>query len=339
MDSLTQLTCGAAIGEAVLGRRVGRKAMLWGAVLGTLPDLDVLLPLDGPVEDFVYHRGFSHSLLLLTAATPLFAWLITRIHPSTRRYLGGWMLLTFLVFTVSVLLDLLTVYGTQLFWPIDDTPRAVPILFIIDPLFTLPLLIGVTAALITRRPIGARLNRLGLALSFVYVVWAFGVSAVVNHRVQDELASRDVGYSRLVSTPTPFNTLLFRFVGVDGDRYFETYRSVFDGDAPLAIRYYPRNLELLDGIEDHPPVAKLRWFTRGMYAASRKADDILVTDLRMGGEPSYVFRFKVAEVTSSGPAPVRDEQIQPDFRLAQLAWIWRRIWKPLPAFDPDETGD
>jgi len=65
LDSVTQLTFGAALGEAVLGPKVGRKAMLWGAVLGTLPDLDIFIPLGGPVDDFVYHRGFSHSLILL----------------------------------------------------------------------------------------------------------------------------------------------------------------------------------------------------------------------------------------------------------------------------------
>ncbi len=330
MDSVTQFTCGAALGELVLGHRVGRKAMLWGGILGTLPDLDVLIPLDGPVEDFVYHRGFSHSMIVLALVTPVLAWCITKVHPSTRRDFRGWMLLTFIVLQFSVLLDLLTVYGTQIFWPIDTTPRAVPVLFIVDPLFTLPLLIGVTAALITRRPIGPRLNRIGLGLSLLYVVWAFTASTMVNHRVRDELLERGVSHSRLVSTPTPLNTLLFRFVGVDGDRYFETYRSIFDRDAPLSIRYYPRNLELLDGIEDHPPVANLRWFTRGMYAAGLSDRDVVVTDLRMGGEPNYVFRFKVAELGGDGPVPTPDEQLDREFSSETLPWIWRRIWASEP---------
>ena len=334
MDSLTQLTFGAAVGELVLGEKVGRKAMLWGGILGTLPDLDVLIPLDGPVADFVYHRGFSHSMILLAAVTPLFAWLITRIHPATRRHLRGWMLLTFLVLQVSVILDLLTIYGTQIFWPLDDTPRAWPTLFIIDPLLTIPVLVGVAAALLTRRPIGPRLNRVGLVLSFLYVLWAAGAHHVVDRQVRDELARREVTYSRLVSTPAPFNTLLYRFVGIDGDRYFETYRSVFDGAAPLAIRHYPRNLELLDGLEDHPPVARLRWFTRGMYAAVQQEDDIIVKDLRMGSEPNYVFRFKVGRVGAPAPVPVPDEQFAREFDRDQLTWVWRRIWDPIPTYEP-----
>ena len=71
MDSLSQLTFGAACGEAILGKKVGKKALLWGAILGTLPDLDILIPLGSPVDDFVYHRGFSHFLFLLAILSPL----------------------------------------------------------------------------------------------------------------------------------------------------------------------------------------------------------------------------------------------------------------------------
>ncbi|MCB1809635.1 MAG: metal-dependent hydrolase, partial [Candidatus Competibacteraceae bacterium] len=70
MDSLTQVTLGAAVGTAVLGRRIGYRAALWGGICGTLPDLDVFVPFGDPVADFTYHRSFSHSLLVLTALTP-----------------------------------------------------------------------------------------------------------------------------------------------------------------------------------------------------------------------------------------------------------------------------
>ena len=64
MDSVTQIALGAAVGEAVLGKKVGNKAVLWGAVAGTIPDLDVI---PGYFMDTVarldFHRGFSHSIL------------------------------------------------------------------------------------------------------------------------------------------------------------------------------------------------------------------------------------------------------------------------------------
>jgi inner membrane protein len=192
MDSLTQLTFGAACGEAVLGQKVGRKALVWGAVLGTLPDLDVFIPLGGPVNDFVYHRGFSHSLILLALLSPMIAWLISKIHPDTKRYYRGWVLLSFLVLEASVLLDLLTIYGTQIFWPFDTTPMAIPVLFIIDPLFTLPIFSGVLAALVLKRnrSLGHRLNSVGLFLSLFYLIWAFGAGEFVERRVRKSLPAR-----------------------------------------------------------------------------------------------------------------------------------------------------
>ncbi len=332
MDSVTQLTFGAALGEAVLGPKVGRKAMLWGAVLGTLPDLDIFIPLGGPVDDFVYHRGFSHSIFVLAFLSLLLTWLITRVHPDTKVYFNRWLFLTFLVLETSVLLDFLTVYGTQILWPFYPTPLAWPIFFIIDPFFTLPFLLGSLAALVLTRKtsLGHRLNMIGLVISMVYLVWAVGVREFVDQRVTDKLARQNVPYSQLISTPAPFNTFLWRFVGIDQDRYFETYFSIFDGDAPLSINHYPRNLELTRGLEQHPPVAKLRWFTRGYYALAMEGDDIVVTDLRMGSEPDYVFRFKVAEAANPHPLPVKDEKLQTRRDLRQLIWIWKRIWTPTP---------
>jgi inner membrane protein len=290
------------------------------------------------VEDFVYHRGFSHSLFLLALVSPLVAWLITRIHSDSRARFRRWWLHVFLVLEIAVLLDLLTVYGTQVLWPFDTTPLAWPVLFIVDPLFTLPMVVGVTAAWFLSRtsPLGRRLNAVGLIVAAVYLGWAFGVRQFVDHTVRHRLEAHGVRYEKLVSTPAPLTTLLWRFVGVDGDRYFETYYSIFDGDVPSAVDHYPRHLDLLEGLDDHPPVAKLRWFTRGFYSADRVGDDIVMTDLRMGSEPSYVFNFTVARAADGGPVPTRDVQRDAEIDWSQLRWVWRRIWEPAPP-GPDEA--
>jgi len=328
MDSLTQLTFGAACGEAVLGKKVGKKALLWGAFLGTLPDLDVFIPLGGPVNDFVYHRGFSHSLFLLALLSPLMAWLISKVHPNTKRYYGRWVLLSFLVLEASVLLDLMTIYGTQIFWPFDTTPMAIPVLFIIDPLFTLPILSGVLAVLVLKRhhALGHRINTVGLFISLAYLSWAICAAEFVDRRVTEKLARQAVSYSQFISSPSPFNTLLWRVVGIENDRYFETYFSLFDRNAPLLVDFYPRNLALMAGIEEHPPVVKLKWFTRGYYAFSTVDDYVVMTDLRMGSEPDYVFRFKVAGLNDLHSYPIDDESLKTSQDWRGLAWIWKRIW-------------
>jgi len=325
MDSLTQLTFGAACGEAILGKKVGRKALIWGAILGTLPDLDVFIPLGSPVDDFVYHRGFSHSLFLLTALSPVFAWLITKVHRNTKPLFNKWMLLTFVVLIGSVLLDLFTIYGTQIFWPLDTTPHAVPTLFIIDPLFTLPILIGVSAALFLKNH---RLNFIGLSLSLAYLIWALGVSVFVNGKMEEKLNEQGVPYSQFISSPAPFTTLLWRTVGIHNDQYFETYYSLFDGDAPLSVNFYPRNLSLMKGIGEHSPLVKLKSFTKGYFAMADINASVTMTDLRMGSEPDYVFQFKVAEYNNTLARPIVAQRFQTTRDWGRLPWLWKRIWDP-----------
>jgi len=79
MDSLTQIVLGAAVGEVVLGKKVGNKAMLWGAIAGTIPDLDVYQSLFfDSLRANELHRGFSHSILFSIIFAPILAWLLVK---------------------------------------------------------------------------------------------------------------------------------------------------------------------------------------------------------------------------------------------------------------------
>jgi len=169
-----------------------------------------------------------------------------------------------------------------------------------------------------------------LFLSLIYVVWAFGAGEYVERRVKAKLARQEVPYSQFIASPAPFTTLLWRVVGIDKDRYFETYFSVFDRNRPLSVDFYPRNLALMRGIEEHPPVAKLKWFTRGYFALSIVDKGVVMTDLRMGSEPDYVFRFKVARLIDSHPDPTADERLKITQDWRRLALVWKRIWNPVP---------
>ncbi len=82
MDSLSQVVLGASVGGAVMGRTLGRSALLGGALLGTLPDLDVLIDYGDAVANFTEHRGFSHSLLVLLPVSLLLAWVLQRWRPA-----------------------------------------------------------------------------------------------------------------------------------------------------------------------------------------------------------------------------------------------------------------
>ena len=330
MDSLTQLTLGAALGEATAGRQVGRRAMLWGAVCGTLPDLDVFVPLGDAVRDFTYHRSFSHSLFVLAALTPLIVWLILKTHPGTKDHQRRWTVLVYLVFATHVLLDSFTVYGTQIFWPLFTTPMTWSTIFIIDPLYTVPLLLGVIAALIVgnRGSWGSTANAVGLGLSTTYLLWTLGAKLHVEAVARDALVENRIESQGVLTTPAPFNSLLWRIVAVDDLNHYEGFYSLLDDGAAVAFTPRPRSLELLEPLQDSWPVQRLRWFTKNFYTAERSGEDIVISDLRMGIDPDYVFRFKVGRMGNPHPYPVPVQRLEGVRNYERLRWVWARIWDP-----------
>jgi inner membrane protein len=328
MDTVTQIALGAAVGEATLGRKVGSRAVFWGALCGTLPDFDVFVPLGDAVRDFTYHRSATHSLLVLAAFSPLMVWLILKVHPQTAPYRRQWLVLVYLVFATHVLLDSFTVYGTQIFWPIDNTPVAWATIFIIDPAYTLPLLIGVTTALVMSRTrvTGHRLNWLGLALSTCYLAWTVGAKWHVEQVARESLASQGIAYERLLTVPAPFNSVVWRVLAMHPNGYSDGYYSLLDEHRHVAMRTFPSDPQLLTGIEDHWPVRRLRWFTKGFYSVSRIGRKVVITDLRMGVEESYVFRFKIAEFGNPHATATFPERLRPKRDFGRLKNVWTRIW-------------
>ena len=328
MDSLTQLALGAAVGEATAGRRVGRRAPLWGAICGTLPDLDVFISFGDAVRDFTYHRSASHSLFVLLALTPLVVWLILKLHPGTGEHRRRWFTLVYLAFATHVLLDCFTVYGTQIFWPFITTPMTWSTIFIIDPLYTVPLLLGIIAALIAARDKswGHTANTIGLVLSTGYLMWTLGAKLHVEQVAHSALQQQYIASTHVLTTPAPFNSLLWRVLVVDDAHYYEGFYSVLDDDTTIRFEQHPRALELIEPLRDSWPVQRLQWFTKNFYAAASIDSDIIITDLRMGFEPEYVFRFRVGEMSNPHlqPAPVEQLPVIRDFE--RLRWVWARIW-------------
>ncbi len=331
MDSITQLALGAAVGEAALGSKVGNRALLWGAVCGTLPDLDVFVPLGDVVRDFTYHRSASHSLLVMAVCTPLLVWLILKVHPDTRQHRRRWLLLVYLAFATHALLDSHTVYGTQIFWPLSTTTMTWSTIFIIDPAYTFPLIIGVGAALALRRwnNRGHLVNTLGLALSTLYLAWSWGAKLYVESVAERNLKLQDIRYTRLLTNPGPANTVLWRLLAMDESGYYEGFFSLLDADRTIRFARYPSEPELLTALGDHWPVQRLQSFTKGFYSVRQFGRDIVITDLRMGFEPDYVFAFKVGEMGNPHPMPTAAEELPGLRDVSRLRPFWERIWRDL----------
>lgn len=337
MDSVTQIALGSAVGYAVLGNKVGKKAALYGAIFGTLPDLDVFISFGGTVEDFTYHRSFSHSLIVQLLLSPLIAWLLIKIHPATKIHKAGWFWLVFLTLSTHALLDNFTVYGTQLLWPITDYPFGISSLFIIDPLYTLPLLVGLVAFLIPKVSQDRlhNINHMALILSTVYIGWSVVAKWHVDRNVEKALNLSGIEKSTYESTPAPLTTFLWRAVVVNDDEYYEIFTSVFDQPSQVSIDAYPTDPDLLETLTDEWGVQRLQYFTKGLYSVTQQGERIIFSDLRMGIEGSYVFTFEVGKNTESGieVSDFTQTENRPD--LGQVSLLWDRIWEPTVSLTPE----
>ncbi|MBA1149121.1 metal-dependent hydrolase [Ectothiorhodospiraceae bacterium WFHF3C12] len=313
MDSVTQIALGAAVGGAVMGRRAGWRAFAIGGLVGTLPDLDSFIPMGNPVADFTYHRGYTHALFVQTLAAPAIAWPIQRLRRASGESYGRWLLTVWLILITHALLDAFTIYGTQLFLPFTDYPVGLGSIFIIDPLYTLPLIVGAFAAIwLGRRGAwrsGARWNAAGLVLSSLYLAWTAGAQQWMELRAGEALAAQGIPAERMLATPTPFNSLLWRVVAVGSDAHWEGFLTVGDDREPDFHRY-PHDPELLSGIEDTWAVQRLQAFTKGFYAVEERGDQIVITDLRMGQAGFYAFAFRVGKRNGVGVEPISSARFQ-----------------------------
>jgi inner membrane protein len=326
MDSLSQLALGAAVSVAVMGRRTAVwKAALWGAVAGTLPDLDVLIDQGDVIRNMVLHRGASHALFWLTLFSLPLAALVARLHGEWG-LLRRWWLAIWLVLMTHPLLDAMTVYGTQLALPFSNYPFGVGSMFIIDPLYTLPLLVGLIWVLVARGgQQGLMVNGIGLLLSTAYLAWSFAAQQQVTQVARAALVQQGIVVEHLLVTPTPFNTVLWRVVAMAGDEYHEGFYSLLDAQPKMAFDRFPRGNALAAELQSIDGVQRLMAFTKGFYKLEQRGSRLLISDLRMGQEPNYSFTFAVAERHSPTVALAQPEQITAALDVPRsLDWLWRR---------------
>lgn len=326
MDSLSQFALGAAIGVAVMHRRTRPwKAALIGGLVATLPDLDSFYDHGDPVSNVTLHRANSHALFWLTLASPVVAF-VAAIAARERDNFMRWWLAVWLALVTHPILDWFTVYGTQILRPFTDFPYAVGSIFIIDPLYTSPLIIGIGAALILRNARGFRWNLAGLIVSTLYLGWSVFAQAHVRSIAEASLRADGRKAERLLVTPTPFNTVLWRVVAVTPDGYLEGFRSFFDSAPRIRFDIYPRGDSLYEAVRNYPAVARIAWFTQGLFKLGERDGKVVISDLRMGQEPYYSFNFVVGQRQSPTIAAVTPARFreQHDVRTG-VSWLWRRL--------------
>jgi inner membrane protein len=301
MDSVTQVVLGGAVAQQTLGSKIGNRAVLYGAILGTIPDLDVFVGrFYNPVDALEIHRGFSHSVVFSLLMAPLLGFLISRIE---RKADVGWRLATwsaFLCLVTHPMLDAFTTWGTQLFWPLGHRLDFKSI-FVIDPLYTLPLLFFLVRAMFLPKtsPRRRKFNAIGLWVSSAYLMLAVLVKLNTVGVFERSLATADIDYKRLIVKPAPLNIVLWNANIETPDGYWLGDYSYFD-KSPIEYHFFPRQEHLLGELKDDELIRQLVRICEGWYVITQKDGKLYFNDLRFGllnndfRHPEFVFSYEIA---------------------------------------------
>ena len=284
MDSLSQFLLGAAIGQTFFTNESRLKGFLLGGAFATLPDLDVFLNhSENFVEQLKTHRGFSHSLI--------FCFLIPFIAALIRPFLGlklfsYWTsyLFFFLVFSTHIFLDVLTSWGTQIFWPLSHRV-SLDSLFIIDPLLTLPLLIGCLLQLIfAKKPYVYS----GLFFCFFYCLFAISAHSYMTYLFKDAFVQKDIHIEKILVRPTPFNTLFWSATVLSKDQLFTGHARIWDRKNEVTFsKGLARNSQRLNAFQHLKDADYLLSLTRGFYVLDR--DHFIIRDARFDNLGSWLY--------------------------------------------------
>jgi inner membrane protein len=293
MDPLTQFSLGAAVAVAVSSREQARWAVLIGGVAGAVPDLDVLIrSAADPLLTLQYHRHFSHALIvapligLCTAV--LFKLLLFRSKLPFRQC----ALFAVLGALTHGMLDACTSYGTMLYWPFSDIRESWDIISVIDPIFTLPLVLLTLFAFTWRRPRFAQ-----AALIFCTSYFGFcGLQHFKATQVAEHLAAERGHQPEQYSIRPSFgNTMLWRMIYRFEGRYYVDAVWIGPGAEP---RLYEGQSVKVFTVKDTAAlvdpdsvmgsdVERFRFFSQG-YVTLHSDDPLVVGDVRYAMWPDSV---------------------------------------------------
>lgn len=329
MDSLTQIVLGAAVGEVVLGKKIGNKAMLYGAIAGTIPDLDVLAShFTDTVTALEMHRGFTHSILFSVLFAPVFGWIVSRY--ESYKDFKGWSWLFFWAFVTHPMLDAFTTWGTQLFWPLD-VRLAFKTIFVIDPLYTLPFLVFLILTMFQKRSSKKRRNYTlaGLTISTSYLAFTIIAKGIAYNKFETALKLQNIEYKQIDIRPSPLNTILWSANIETDDSYLLGSYSFFDTQ-DISFDTYPKNHDLLGDLKDHEKVKRMIAISDGWYTIQKANNKLYYNDLRFGllnlkpQSQDFVFKYLLKEDTDGTVRFIEEEKTSRDAGKL-MSDLWKRI--------------
>lgn len=302
MDSLTHIALGAVMGEAIAGKKLGKQAMLIGAAVQSLPDIDFVLGFfNSPVDNLLAHRGITHSLLFVVLAASALAYLMRKFfrgaHALTFMH---WMIFLVVEMLMHLLLDTLNSYGTGLLEPFTHQRISWNVIFVADPLFTCWPLVAMIVLFSLKRlhPLRLRIAAVTLTIGACYVAVCLFNKSVIDHRARETFIRTGMAPKNYFTTPTPLNSMLWYVVAEVDSGFYIGYSSVFDTNKNIALVYYAKNDQLLNGVGNAHEVDQLKRFSQGYYTIEKVEETVVLNDLRFGQvagwdspEARFVFYF------------------------------------------------
>lgn len=285
MDSLTHLALGACMGEAFAGKTVGKKAMLWGALAQSAPDIDFLAAFwKDTTSNLLAHRGFTHSFLFCALITPLMALLAERWHRPHNISLTKWVLFFGTVIFIHIFIDAFNNYGVGWFEPFSHQRISFNAIYVADPFFSVWPGIACIALIYLKRKAAWRKKwwRIGLGLSALYLTYCLINKVKINSDVKGILQKQEISYTRYFTTPAPFQNWLWYVVAGTDSGYYTGFRSLLDSKKEISFQYFSRNDYLLKQVQDHEDLQQLIRFSQQYYTVEKWSDTLVFNDLRFG---------------------------------------------------------
>lgn len=290
MDSLTHAALGACLGEIIAGNKIGKKALLLGALISNIPDIDVVCYLwMRPTEALLAHRGITHSIFFNILISFFLAFTLKKLYKDGSLSFCAWLFFISSGLFIHLLLDLFNTYGTGLFEPFSETRISFNSMFIIDPFFTLPVFVSAIILIFLKRTHSSRLKitKASIFISALYLIICTVNKRLVNKITEKNISSLVISPSSYFTNPTPFNNLLWYIVIQDKKQYFIGYYSVFDRDSIIHFERVYKNDSLLFPYKDIADLKNLVLFSQGFYCAIKQGNSVIFNDIRFGQEEGW----------------------------------------------------
>lgn len=273
------------MGEAFAGRTLGKKAMLWGALAQSIPDIDFIASFwMNTSGNLLAHRGFTHSFLFCFLIIPVFAFLAEKLHRPHDIRLRRWFLFFGGVIFIHIFIDAFNNYGVGWLEPFSHKRISFNAIYIADPFFSFWPGIALVALIILKKwsPKRRKWLRVGLGISAIYLLYCLSNKYKIDRDVKEILQKQQISYSRYFSTPAPLQNWLWYVVAGNDSGYYIGFRSLFDREKKISFYYFPRNDSLLKPVSSHEDLQKLIRFSQQFYTVEKWNDTLVFNDLRFG---------------------------------------------------------